>query len=177
MPVRNGEVDSARLVTSELHLEPLLRLRMLRKDDQPGGVLVDPMDDERTALAVGSETVLDQLVHRRHIRLALERHREEPRRLVDDDQIVVFVDNVELSRATSARTGLRAARPIDPEADDVADDEPAGRVGETDLPRIDIDLAFCESRRGGRARAQPPRRGEILVEPQACVVVTYGPLH
>src|SRR6188508_1452841 len=123
MPVHHGEIDAVRLATRELHLEPLLRLPVLRKDDETRRVLVDAMDDERTPLAVGSEPVLDQLVHRKNIRLSLERYRQEAGWLVDDDQIVVFVDNVEGSRTTAAGSCLGAPWPVDPQPNDVTCDE------------------------------------------------------
>ena len=78
MSVHEREIDADRLATSELCLEALLRLLVLGKDDETGGVLVDAMDNERTTLTVRSVPVLDQLVHRRNIRIPLERNRHGP---------------------------------------------------------------------------------------------------
>ena len=151
MAVHDCEIDAVRFATRELRFQPLLRLRILREDDQTGGVLVDAMDDEGTALAVGSEAVFDLLVDGGHIRLPLERHRQETGRLVHDDQVVVFEHDVEVADTTDARTCLRAAGPVHPQADHVAGGEPASRVGQADLDRVDVDLASLE-------RGSPPAR-------------------
>src|SRR5262245_19199284 len=51
MTVDDGEVDALRFAALELRLEPRLRRRVLREDDEAGRVLVDPVNDQRPPLA------------------------------------------------------------------------------------------------------------------------------
>ena len=79
----------------ELHLEALLRLQGLRDDQEPRGLPVQPMDDERPAglprpLEVGPhQTVGGALT------LVLGPDREQARRLLDHEQRRVLVDEAE----------------------------------------------------------------------------------
>ncbi len=109
LAVDDGEVDPLGLTPGKLRLQPLLRGRILGKHDEARRVLVDAVDDERAALAVRAEALLDLVVDGRHVRVALERNREDARRLADDQQRVVFVDDVEVARGPGARPRLRAA--------------------------------------------------------------------
>ena len=78
------------------------------------------MHDQWTHLAERPEALLDLVVDGRDAGVAFERHREQARGLVDDDEAVVFVDHIEVADDADARTGFRAARTVDPEADVVS---------------------------------------------------------
>ena len=93
--MHDGVVDAFRFPALELILQGALCDRILGEHHQSRGILVDAMDDVRPALAMGLEAVGDQVVDRRHRALALERHRQQARGLVDDEKHVVFIDDVE----------------------------------------------------------------------------------
>src|SRR5690348_9628965 len=83
--IDHGAVDPFRLAASELLLQLALSLRMLREDDQSGRVPIDTVYDERPPLARPPQMILD-LFEDRCRRLAnIERHRQQSRRLVEDD--------------------------------------------------------------------------------------------
>jgi hypothetical protein len=93
---------------------------MLAEDDQPGRVTIDPVHDQRPPLAAPPQMILD-LFEDRCRRLAdVERHRQESRRLVEDDQVVVFEDDPKRALADGVRAAPGGAGPIDPHADVVA---------------------------------------------------------
>jgi hypothetical protein len=81
------------------------------------------VDDEGTPLAARPEAVLNLVEHGRRLALAFQRHREQSRRLVHDNQLVVFVHHVQIACRPGPRPPLRAAGAIDPHADDVAGGE------------------------------------------------------
>ena len=56
-----------------------------------------------------------------------ERNREQPGRLVDDDQLIVLVDDFELAVCDRLATTMCAARPVDPDAHDIARRAPSSR--------------------------------------------------
>ena len=175
LAVDDGEIDPLGLTTSKLRLQALLRGRILGEHHEARRVLVDAVDDERAALGVGSEALLNLDVDGGHVRVALERNREDPRRLVDHDQQVVFVDDVELARGPGARPRLRAARAVNPDADGVAGREPARRIRDPRLFLVDEDLAALERRHGLAPGPETFGRGEELVETNADVSVPGAP--
>ena len=78
---------------------PLMRGVGLGDDDQPGGVLVEPVDDARPLHAADARQRLaamaDQRIDQRAVGMAGRRMDDEPRRLVDDDEMLVLEDDVE----------------------------------------------------------------------------------
>src|SRR5207249_1614239 len=94
MPVHHREVYAFWLVAPELIFEPALRVGAERKQHETGGVAVDPMHHERLSLAVRAQEGAELVQHARRCASAVERYRQQSRRLVDDDQRVVFVDDL-----------------------------------------------------------------------------------
>ena len=109
-------------------------------------------------------------------RIALERHRQETGRLVDDDEAVVFVDDVQVADDADAGTGFRAAGTVDPEADVVSLGQRPGRVAHQRFLAVDVDLAAFQRGRRLAAGAEPVRGGQELVEARARVTRAYRPL-
>ncbi len=117
--VHDGVIDAFWLPPLELILQSALCDRILREYHQSGGVLVYPMDDIGSPLAVRPEAAGDQVVDRRDGALALERHRQKARWFVDDNQHVVFIDDVEPVSLTLPVGAPGGARAVGPEPDDI----------------------------------------------------------
>jgi hypothetical protein len=128
------------------------------------------MDDQRAPFSVGTESLNNEVVHRRDAGIALERNRQQPRGLVHDQQPIVFVNDAEIAEGAGARPGGGGAGAVDPDADGVAGNEEArGIVGRRLVP-VEVDLAPREGRRSFRAGSQPIGRREELVEPDARIL-------
>ena len=145
----------------------------LGDDQQPGRVLVEPVDDARPPDPADARqaraAMADQRVDERARRMARRRMDDEPRRLVDDDQMLVLEDDVERHVLAGERRILRRRRL---EGDPRALGEPASR----DRGRRAVDAALrrprsapsagcatgrsaARRRRGrGNGRAARPRR-------------------
>ena len=110
MPVHHRQIDPLGLAPLELLAQQPLRARILREDDQPGRVAIDAVHDERPAFAA-AQVFRQQFVDRRRILSPLERHRQQARRLIDDHQYIVFVDDLEvLGAANRARRSSCVSR-------------------------------------------------------------------
>ena len=97
-------VHALGLAAPELLLERGLRRRVLREDDEPRRVAIDAMYDERPHPAPASADVIrDLIVDGRRVRLALERHGQQAGRLVHDEQVVVFVQDLQVADDAHAR--------------------------------------------------------------------------
>src|SRR4051812_15984028 len=121
MAVDDGEVDALRLAPLELRFERLLGALVLGEQHQAGRVAVDAVHDERPPPAALPEIALEILEHRRRVVAPAqwERHGEETRRLVEDDERIVLVDDAQLAIVARRESALRAAGAIHPQADDV----------------------------------------------------------
>ncbi len=89
------DVVPLRGAREELCLEILLRFRGLGDDQEPRGLAVQPVDDERPAGWPRSLEVGPHHAVGRALPLVLGPDREEPRRLLDDEQRLVLVDQAE----------------------------------------------------------------------------------
>ena len=158
MAVDDRAIHALRLVALELLLQPRLRVGALGEHDEPRGVAVDAVHDERPPLAARAEMILDFLVHRRRVASALERDDEQPGRLVQDQQRVILVDDAEIARRPDGGTPLRRAGPVHPDADDVAGVEARARGVGAGLHAVDEHLA-ARDRRGRRCAREPRRSG------------------
>ena len=99
MAVDHRPVHALRLAALELLLESSLRRRVLGEDHETRSIAVDAMDDERASLAARPEVILEPAVDRLRGALALERHREQPGRLVDHEQQFVFEQDGQVAAA------------------------------------------------------------------------------
>ncbi len=145
------DVPPLRGAREELRLEILLRLRSLGDDQEPRGLPVQPVDDERPA---GGPRALEVGPHHAvggALPLVLGPDREEPGRLLDDEERVVLVDQAE--RRGEGRGRRRSER-----------DRVAGGDGRA---RIVDDLAPDAHPARHEPGAEPPARrvGELLAEP------------
>ena len=122
------------------------------------------MDHVRPALAMGLEAVGDQVVDRRHRALALERHRQQARGLVDDEKHVVFIDDVEPT-ASVGRWGRLAVPGRSPQNPMTS---PANMrvtsLAYANLRSVDGYSASLEAGVCALTGPQPVRRGQELVE-------------
>ena len=108
MTLDDRQVDAFRFAPPELLDERPLRRSGPRKNDESRRVLIDPVHDEWTALAVRSIPLLERIEDRRRCGTAFERHGKQPRRLVDDDDRVVFVNDGDVARPPNAASAFRA---------------------------------------------------------------------
>jgi len=93
-------------------LEPPVHLFGARHDHQPAGVPVEPVHDAWPGgiIAAGGRQA-EQSMHQRAGRVATSRMDHEPRRLVDNDQVGIFVGDPERNaRVGLQTTGLGGAR-------------------------------------------------------------------
>ena len=89
--VDQRHVDAPDGLLLELRLQASLRGGRLREGEEAGGLPVEPVDDEETARrALGGDVIEEQPVGRASA-LGLGPDREQPRRLVDHQQICVLV--------------------------------------------------------------------------------------
>src|SRR4029453_8104949 len=158
-------------------LELVLQVRsgrgIFREKDEAGGVLVDAVHHERSALAVRTETFLELIVDGRHATIAFERHGEQAGRLVDDDQTVVLEDDIEIADGAGPGTSARGAGTIGPDPYAVAGPEQSCGVRQCGFRSVQIHLAPFERRRRLASRAETNLRGKVLVEPGACLLIGY----
>ena len=133
---------------------------VLRHHQQSGGLLVEPMDDAGARHAGELRTVREQSVEHRAAPVAAARMHDEPRRLVDDDQCVVLVDDAERDRFGDerdlGRIGLRF------EQHDLAAAHTALGFGRCS---VDDDPAALQPRLQPAARILGKQCGERAVQP------------
>src|SRR5450759_1206454 len=103
------------------------------------------MDDERAPLAVRPEVILDLLVDRRRLALALERDAQQSRGLVDDQECVIFENDVEIPDLRVRPARLRAAWSIHPDPDGVAWLKAGGGMGDVRFMAVEKDLPALKS--------------------------------
>ena len=123
------------------------------------------MDDKRPPLAERAEVILDLLVHRRRVALALQRHAEQSGRLVDDEHGLVLEDDVEIADPGLGPAPLRAARTVHPDTDGLARGERAGRIRDRGFAAVQENLAPFQPGEGFRPRSEPIRVRQVLIEP------------
>src|SRR5262249_19937555 len=90
-PLDAGDVDALRTASLELVLEAALDRGRLRDDQEPGGVPIEPVDDEGASPRAGGRQVVPEEPVGRAVPLALGGDREEAGGLVDDDEVLVLV--------------------------------------------------------------------------------------
>ena len=172
MTIDDRQIDPLDLMPAELILQSFLRLAIHREDHQARCIAVDAVNGQGRALASRTKMRGQQFLDARRIALPRQRHGQESGRLVDNDQCVVFVNDLQLAGSAGAAPTLPgAARPIHPHPDTVASAEPASRIERRDLIVIDEDLAALERGQRAAARANAAVTGQQLVEPDARVVV------
>src|SRR6266545_2389315 len=92
------EVAALELTSPDERLQPAIGLLRARDDHQAGGVAVEPVDDARPRGLTTGDVVSEQTVHKRPGRVSRRRMHDETRRLVDDDEVLVRVDEPQLHR-------------------------------------------------------------------------------
>ena len=143
--LHDRDVPPLRGAREELRLEILLGLRRLRDHQEPRGLAVQPVDDERPAGRARALQVGPHHAVGRALALVLGADREEPGRLLDDEERLVLVDQAERRREGGGRR--RAER---------------DRIGREDgRPRIanDLTLHAHPARRQPGAEAPPDESG------------------
>jgi len=117
MAVDEREVDALRLAVNELLLQCLLRPRVLGKHHEPRGIAIDPVN-HKWAPPLRPKVTLEMTVDGRLVLLARKRHRQQPRRLVQHQQVAVFVENIEMNfQGASASATARSEEVVRPSAD------------------------------------------------------------
>ena len=144
------DIPPLRGAREELRLEVLLRLRRLGDDQEPRGLPIQPVDDERPARGARSLEVGPHHAVGRALPLVLGPDREEPRRLLDDEERLVLVDQAQ--RRGEGGRRRRAER---------------DRIGRGHgRARIANDLTLHAHPAGHEPGAQTPARrvGELVAE-------------
>jgi hypothetical protein len=117
MAVDEREVDALRLAVNELLLQCLLRPRVLGKHHEPRGIAINPVND-KWAPPLRPKVTLEMTVDGRLVLLARKRHRQQPRRLVQHQQVAVFVEDIEMNfQGASASATARSGEVVRPSAD------------------------------------------------------------
>jgi hypothetical protein len=159
-------------MVGELRGERLVRAVGLGDHHQPGGVLVETVHDARPLHpADARETVAamgNQRIDQRAAGMPRGRMHDEPRRLVDHDQLVVLEHDLE--RDVLAR-GLRLLGLRHVHHDRVARVDPLARIA--DRAAADRDLAVEDQRLETGAR-QLGMSGEHAVQPSARLLARDG---
>ena len=168
MAVHDREVNTFRLMPLELIFQATLRVRPRREHDQARRVAIDPVNDERSALAPCSQVHGKLLFDAGPVIAGREGHRQHPGRLVDNNERRGLVDDPELAvGAGSSPAAARAAGTIHPDPNPVARLESSARIGRRRFTIVDEHLAALERFRGAAPRTELSRLGEEAVEPNA----------
>jgi hypothetical protein len=96
----------------ELLLQDRLGRRVFGEHHNARRVPIDSVNGQRPPCPMRAQVPIDLIEHRVGARLPLERHREQSRRLVHGNQIIVFIQDVEIASPMRCRPPLRAARSI-----------------------------------------------------------------
>ena len=93
------EVVTADLMRGKLRHERMMGSFSPRDDEEPRGLLIDPVNDTRTRwLPDGRETMRTQMVQESvdeaPFRLPSTRVNDDARRLVDDDELLILIDDL-----------------------------------------------------------------------------------
>jgi hypothetical protein len=94
--VGEAEIDARDLSLPKLHLERPLGIAGPGVDEKTGGVLVEPVDDAEHPRRGGNTTPLPlgaYGVHEGRSLPFLVRDARDPRGLLDDDEVPIFVDD------------------------------------------------------------------------------------
>ncbi len=115
-----GAFEGARAaVVGELSREAVMRTVVLRHDDQAAGVLVESVDDAGAAHAADAgqagTAMGDEGIDEGAAGMAWGRMDHQPRRLVDDDEVVILVSDGE-GDILRSRYGIRRGRQVEGKA-------------------------------------------------------------
>jgi hypothetical protein len=141
-------------------LQPPVGLLGASDDEQPRRIPVEPVDDPRPLGDIPSrDSSLQQCVHERPAPVAGRRVNDEPRRLVDDQEMLVLVGDAELSLL-----GFESAFGFDGwlDLEQLAPLEP---VTLRSLRAVDPDRARCNETLRASSRADLRQRRDEPVEP------------
>ena len=117
MAVHQRQIGALGLTRDELLLHRLLRPRILREHHQAGRVAIDPVHHERTT-TLRAQVAFELAVDGRRVLLARQRHRQQPRRLVQHQQVPILVHDVERNlQGASASAMARSEEVVRPSAD------------------------------------------------------------
>ena len=97
VPVQQRDVISFRVFFLDLRLQVFVRLVVFRDDEKPRRVLVEPVHDARTNNAVyraERRQIVQKRVHESAVFTAARRVHDHTLRLVNDGDVVVFVNYV-----------------------------------------------------------------------------------
>jgi len=134
------------------------------------------MHDERTPMTMPAEMLLEQGKDGRRRVAVRQRHAQDAGRLVDDEQEVVFEEDLQLTELEWSGATLRAPWPVHPDTNDITLAQTPRRVGEPHLGVIQEYLAALERRRDSPARPESIGCGKELVEPDLAIVRPDLPL-
>src|SRR5438093_7060641 len=175
MPVHHGAIHALGFVVHELLFERGMRRRVFRDDDEPGGVAIDSMHDQRSPATMRAKMAIEFLDDRRRLTAARQRHGQEPGRLVHDNQVVVFINDADLTRLARRWVALRASGTIHPHANPIAGVEASRRIADNRLVFVDEYLAPSDCLDRTRARTEPVGRREKFIQANARLARPHGP--
>ena len=168
--VDDRPIHALGFAAAELILECRLRRRILREDHEARRVAVDAMDHERPSLPMRPQAIFDPSVHGGRVAAARERNSEQPCRLVEHDEHVVFEHRAQAVLVANLEPASRRARPIHPETNAVARGQAASGIHRRRIGVVDDDLAASDGFARAAAGPQTTGIGQELVEADPCVV-------
>src|SRR5262245_30513619 len=120
--------------------------------------------------------VLELVVRRRNVAFALERHRQQSRRLVDHHQLIVFIENMQITKTRSGGQPRRAAGTIHPDSNDITGGQRRSRLSGSSFQTIEKHLAALDRRESAPSRTEPIGGGKKLIEPEPDLPAVDSPL-
>src|SRR5918994_1848128 len=133
------------------------------------------MHDKRLSLSVRSKVVFDLIEDRFFFAASFKRHRKQPGRLVEHDQILIFVENPQRTRFEWRRPASCAARPVFPHANLIAGLQPEPNVLVSHLCAVDEHLPSLARRRRLRPRPQSIGRRQKFIQRDPRLALLYTP--
>ena len=172
--VYDSQIDPLGLVAPKLILQTHLRIARVAKTTRPDVSRSMRWTTKGRPPPFGAQVIGERVLDRRRLVAARQRHRQQPGRLVDDDQRFVLVDDGQLAAVAAAAADACANCPADPSRrrTRIARFEPPGRIGGAGFLVVEEHLPAIERFGRATARAEPSFGGEELVEARAASAAT-----
>ena len=159
-PEHQGAVDAAHRARLQLAHQAGMGAQAAGDDHHAGSVLVQPVHDPRAGQRGQRLIEMQQRVLQRAVRVARRRMHHQARRLVDDDQVVVGVEDIQRNRF---RPHLVVTLDLRREFQMLAAEQPVGRLAD---PTVHGQLATADPLLKSRPREIRKQLGRRLVQAQ-----------
>lgn len=164
-PQSNGFVGALNVLSRKLCLEPLARELILGDDEEAARPFIEPVHDARADLAHGIVFIEaraiegatgQEAVHEGAPRMPSRRMNHDAGRFVDDEEVLVFEDDVEGDRIIGGR-GRRFWR----EGTDLDEGSRAGEIRRSPWLVVHRHTPRCDPPLNGRSRGFRPGTSQI----------------